>query len=112
MFRDMNGLRPHSASERSCTLKSPFTPLPVGFVSFARAGGSLTVAITVDRCCLLSITDHGRFTNRLIGLGSLMESEKLLDDGLQINEIPVFNPTPLVRQNSPPTRGPEFHQST
>src|SRR5882724_13061677 len=105
-------LRPHSASERSRTLKSPFAPLPVGFVSFARAGGSLTVAITVECCCILNTTDQVDLRIDRLVQAAFAKRGRVRDDRPQINEIPGFSPTPLVRQNNPPTLGSGFHQST
>src|SRR5438477_12824368 len=105
-------LRPHSASERSRTLKSPFAPLPVGFVSFARAGGSLTVAITVECCCILNTTDQVDLRIARLVPAAFAKRGRIRADRLQINEIPGFSPAPLVHQNSPPMRDPRFHQST
>src|SRR5882724_9334329 len=105
-------LRPHSASERSRTLKSPFAPLPVGFVSFARAGGSLTVAITVECCCILNTTDQVDLRIARLVPAAFVKRVRIRANRPKINESPVSSPTLSVRQNSPPTLGSGFHQST
>src|ERR1017187_3295474 len=108
-------LRPQSASERSRTLKSPFAPLPVGLVSFARAGGSLIVAITVNFYCDLKYHRLRQFANRSISFCCVVKRVKILGKRPQINDISALHRVEtmqVVCQNSPPTQGPEFRRST